>query len=284
MVYAASADRGAKPIDLVLGDSEFPWFVELLAGLEKAAHELRWAMRLTMVHRRSTPDLRWLDALLERGSAGAILVRTRLNAYQHAVLAEERIPVVTVGSVDWSASAPSITTTAWHGVLGAVQHLTDLGHRRVALITGPDSSSATEEMVAGYREALRAERIPFTSALLRQGPASRTEGHRRGAELLALPQPPTAVVAGSDLQAVGVCEAATASGLRVPDDLSVIGFDDLPLASWTSPPLTTVRQPWREVGAAAVRMLNELAEGRVLGHPRVEFATSLVVRSSTRAL
>ncbi|MBO0775683.1 MAG: substrate-binding domain-containing protein, partial [Actinobacteria bacterium] len=123
--------------------------------------------------------------------------------------------------------------------------------------------------------------LPFAQELVRHGDFHHEGGFLRGGELLDLPDPPTAIFAGSDQQALGVYEAARQRGLRIPQDLSIIGFDDLPAARWVSPPLTTVRQPLAEMGRVAAEMLGDLIEGIPLRSQRVELSTELIVREST---
>jgi LacI family transcriptional regulator len=133
----------------------------------------------------------------------------------------------------------------------------------------------------GYRGAMEAEGAPVPDAYVRTGRFSYEHGIAGGAAVLDLPQPPTAVFAGSDETALGVIEAARTRGLRVPEDLSVVGFDDTPVARLAAPPLTTVRQPLREMGAVAVRTALRLAAGEKASSHHVELATELVVRQST---
>src|SRR5690606_24496023 len=162
------------------------------------------------------------------------------------------------------------------------RHLVDLGHRRIAAISGPQRMLCSRARVDGYRAALETAGLPVDLDLLRTGDFHHDAGYRLGKELLSLPDRPTAVFAGNDLQALGLYEAARELGLRIPEDLSVVGFDDLPVARWVGPPLTTVRQPLTEMAEAAARLVLDL--GRADEAPaatRVELATSLVVRSST---
>lgn len=136
--------------------------------------------------------------------------------------------------------------------------------------------------IDGYRAALETAGLPVDPGLIMAGDFHHETGYRQGLALLRRPDRPTAVFAGNDLQALGLYEAARELGLRIPEDLSVVGFDDLPVAPWVGPPLTTVRQPLTEMAEAAAKLVLDL--GRDGGSPaatRVELATSLVVRSST---
>jgi LacI family transcriptional regulator len=176
---------------------------------------------------------------------------------------------------------PSVGATNWGGGMAATDHLLGLGHRRIAAISGPADYLCSRARIDGYRSSLEREEIAFDPALVRHGDFHHEGGFVRGGELLALPNPPTAIFAGSDQQALGVYEAARQRGLRIPQDLSVIGFDDLPAARWVSPPLTTVRQPLAEMGRVAAEMLGDLIDGVSLRSQRVELSTELIVREST---
>jgi DNA-binding LacI/PurR family transcriptional regulator len=133
--------------------------------------------------------------------------------------------------------------------------------------------------VDGYRAAVETAGLRFDPALVRHGDFHVEGGYEQGRHLLALADPPTAIFAGSDLQALGVYEAAREAGRRIPEDLSAVGFDDLPVARWVGPPLTTVRQPLLEMAAAGARLALERARGEQPAHRRVELATSLVVQA-----
>jgi LacI family transcriptional regulator len=181
------------------------------------------------------------------------------------------------------ADLPSVGTTNWAGGLAATDHLTSLGHTRIGAIAGPPEYLCSRARLDGYRSALDRARVPHRPELIRHGDFQHEGGFLRGSELLNLPEPPTAIFAGSDQQALGVYEAARQHGLRVPQDLSIVGFDDLPVARWISPPLTTVRQPLTEMGWTAASMLGDLIEGKPLPTQRVELSTELIVRESTAA-
>jgi len=176
---------------------------------------------------------------------------------------------------------PSVGATNWAGGMAATDHLISLGHRRIGAITGPADYLCSRARVDGYRSALERVGAEFDPALVRNGDFQHEGGFIRGSELLDMPEPPTAIFAGSDQQALGVYEAARQRGLRIPQDLSVVGFDDLPTMRWVSPPLTTVRQPLADMGRVAAEMLCDLVDGVPLRSQRVELATELVVREST---
>ena len=204
------------------------------------------------------------------------------TAGQLGKLRSRGIPLVVVDPAGTPGpETPSIGATNWQGGLTATRHLLELGHRRIAMIGGPDGVLCSRARIDGYRTALETAGLRVDPALIRRGDFHSRSGYRQLASLLTLPDRPTAVFAGSDLQALGVYEAARDAGLRIPDDLSVVGFDDLPLSRWLTPELTTVRQPLQEMAAAGTRLAIALSRGHGPHDQRIELATSLVVRRST---
>ena len=163
----------------------------------------------------------------------------------------------------------------------ATEHLISLGHRRIGVITGHGSWCATVDRLAGYHSALMAAGLPIIPDYVRVADFWVEEGYRAALELLALPTRPTAIFAMSDAMAVGVQRAARERGLALPSDLSVVGFDDVQIASVATPALTTVSQPLEELGRHAVAMLYRQINGQPLDANRMELSTRLVVRAST---
>jgi LacI family xylobiose transport system transcriptional regulator len=232
---------------------------------------------------RLTPGRTWADQVVARRPHGVILVLSGLDEGQRALLTSRNIPYVVMDPAgDPGADEPSIGATNWQGGLAATRHLVELGHRRIGAISGPSRMMCSRARVDGYRAALETAGVPFDPHLIKTGDFHHEAGYRLGLELLRRPDRPTAIFAGNDLQAVGIYEAARELGLRIPEDLSVVGFDDVPVARWVGPPLTTVRQPLMEMGEAAARMVLGLGrEEQPSAGTRVELATSLVERSST---
>ena len=210
------------------------------------------------------------------------MVTSELSAADLTALTRARIPVVVIDPLNLpSARVTSVGSTNFAGGMAATHHLLDLGHRKIAYLGGPTAAACNQARMHGYRGAMEAEGAPVPDEYVRTGRFSYEHGVAGGAALLDLPEPPTAVFAGSDETALGVIEAARTRGLRVPEDLSVVGFDDTPVARLAAPPLTTVRQPLREMGAVAVRTALRLAAGERVDSHHVELATELVVRQST---
>jgi len=176
---------------------------------------------------------------------------------------------------------PSVSAAHTSGADQAMQHLLELGHRRIAQITGPAGWLATEDRRRGYRAALAAAGILPDPALEVEAEPEIVPGRRAAKYLLELPEPPTAIFAFNDNIAIGAIQAARACGMRVPEDVSIVGFDDVEHATIVTPALTTVRQPLAEMGRTAVSLLNRLLERQHFETLHIELATRLVVREST---
>jgi LacI family transcriptional regulator len=194
------------------------------------------------------------------------------------------MPLVVIDPINVpTADITSVGSTNFTGGLTAARHLLDLGHRRIAYVGGPRTAACNEARLQGLRGALEAAGLGVAPEYVRSGWFRYEDGVAEGAALLDLPEPPTAVFAGNDETALGVMEAARSRGLRIPDDLSVVGFDDTQVARLSSPPLTSVAQPLRSMGSTAVRTALRLARGEPVDSHHVELATQIVVRTSTAA-
>jgi LacI family transcriptional regulator len=279
---AARAGR-AGLIDLVFNDLDSPWAVEIIRGVEEVAHDTGVGVVVSAVHSEATSERRWWQNVQARASDGVILVTSHLNPRLEEEL-RRHLPTVVVDPAGVpSFDVPTIGATNWAGGLSATEHLVSLGHRRIAIISGPPRLQCSRARLDGYRAALDAAGIPPNDDLVYQGDFYHESGFAGAQKFLALDEPPTAVFASSDQMAYGVYEAVRQHGLRVPDDVSIVGFDDLPEARWSSPPLTTVRQPLVEMGMLAARTALRLVRGEEIETLRFELATQLVVRESTAA-
>ncbi|KOV57885.1 LacI family transcriptional regulator [Streptomyces sp. NRRL WC-3618] len=270
-------------IDLVFHELESGWAMEVIRGVENAAREEGLSVVLSESAGRLTPGRTWADQVAARRPHGVVLVLSGLDESQRALLTSRSIPFVVMDPAgDPGDNVPSVGATNWQGGLAATRHLVELGHTRIASISGPSRMMCSRARVDGYRAALDTAGLPVDPALLKAGDFHHETGYRAGLELLRAPNRPTAVFAGNDLQALGLYEAARELGLRIPEDLSVVGFDDLPIARLVGPPLTTVRQPLMEMAETAAKLVLNLGrEDGTSGATRVELATSLVVRNST---
>ncbi|MEJ3749206.1 substrate-binding domain-containing protein [Actinomycetes bacterium KLBMP 9797] len=272
----------AAAVEVVFYGLESDLAIQVLHGVERVARQHDLAVGFTDVATPEHATRTWSDQLLTRRPLGVIAVHSSFTPEQHGRLAVSGIPLVALDPMGEPAHAtPSVGATNWSGGVTATRHLLDLGHRRIAVIGGPVEYLCARARLEACRATLDTAGVPLDPRLVRTGSFFFDDGLRAGVELLALPDRPTAVLCGNDLQAFGVYEAARRAGLRIPDDLSVVGFDDIDGARWCPPPLTTVRQPFTEMGEAATHMLQGLVSGKVSPQARVELATTLVVRAST---
>jgi len=272
----------SETIELVFHELEASWSMEVIEGVEEVAHAAGLSVVLTVSGDRHAPATDWIDGVLRRRPLGVVLVFSDLAAPHRDKLRSRGVPFAIVDPAgDPAPDVPSVGSANWSGGLLATRHLIELGHTRIAAITGPEDMMCSLARVGGYRAAMTAASLPIDPDWVRFGDFHPAGGQNHARELLARPDRPTAVFAGSDLQALGVIAAATEAGLSVPRDLSVVGYDDIALARWLSPQLTTVHQPLRRMGEEAARIVLRLAEGETVDTLRMDLATHLVVREST---
>lgn len=216
------------------------------------------------------------------GRRAVIVLAATLTPAELAALSGSRLPTVVVDPLSPQGTPMiSIGSTNFAGGMSATRHLLALGHRRIAYLGGPATAASNQARMHGYRAAMQAAGVPIPAEYVRTAGFRYAGGVEEGAALLDLRPAPTAVFAACDQIALGAVHAARAHGLRVPDDLSVVGFDDTQVASVTSPPLTTVRQPLRAMGMVALRTALRLAAGEKVEFHHIELATELVVRESS---
>lgn len=273
----------ASPVvDLVFSQIESLWAVELIRGVQDEAQRRGAGVVISECGGQRHPRQEWLESVLERKPLGVVLVFSDLTGEQRAQLESRSIPHVVVDPAgDPHGSTPSVGSSHFVGGRLATQHLIELGHRRIAAISGRMDTIAGRSRLAAFRDAMTEAGIGVDEELVRHGAFTTASGLEHGTALLSLPSPPTAIVAGSDLQAIGVYQAAAQTGVRIPRDLSVVGYDGLESTKWLTPQLTTVRQPLRQMGEIATAMVLRAARGETSDAPGVELAVSFVEREST---
>jgi DNA-binding LacI/PurR family transcriptional regulator len=280
--HKVRASKASAVIDLVFWQLAGVYPIEIINGVARVAEQHNLAVVVSESQGKQTPRRGWVEGVLARRPTGVIPVFSDLSAQQRHQLTAARIPLVVLDPTGVpDDDIPSVGSTNWHGGLSATRHLLELGHRRIAVITGPSWALCSRARLDGYRAALDAAGIPVDPALIRDGEFEIGKGLASTTDLLRLADPPTAIFALNDGMAIGVYHAASQAGLRIPHDLSVVGFDDYPLDEWLVPPLTTVRQPLTDMGATAAQMVLDMASRGELAEKRRELATELVVRNST---
>jgi LacI family xylobiose transport system transcriptional regulator len=272
----------SRLFELVFHELESAWAMEVIRGVQTVVREEKLHVVLSESAGALSPGQSWVDGVLARRPCGVVLVLSDLDTAQRTQLASRDIPFVVLDPAgDPADGVPAVGTNNWLGGVTATRHLIDLGHRRIGLIGGPSRMLCSRARFDGYRAALETAGLPFDPRLVREGDFHFEAGYSAGRDLLSMTLPPTAVFAGNDLQALGLYEAARELGLRLPADLSIVGFDDLPLARWVGPPLTTIRQPLVAMAETAARLALALGRGETPTTTRVDLATSLVIRHST---
>ncbi|MYT36966.1 substrate-binding domain-containing protein [Streptomyces sp. SID8356] len=273
--------REAPLIEIVFHELESIWAMELIRGVENVAKAHGAGVVLTESGTRHAPGPEWMEAMLQRRPLGVVLVFSALPDEVKKQLRARSIPFVIVDPAgDPDPDVPSVGSANWSGGLAATRHLIECGHRRIGIVTGPEDMLCSLARLDGFRSAMAMAGLEVAPELVLFGDFHVEGGYDRAARMLELPERPTAIFAGSDLQALGVLEAARVRGLHVPHDLSVVGYDDVPIARWASPALTTVHQPLRQMAEEAAQMLMRLRAQEPVS-TRLELATSLVVRKST---
>lgn len=279
--YQRRGLRDSAPlIELVFVRFTTVWALEILRGVQAAARARGFGVVVTESGDYSGPGPEWIDGVMQRNPIGVILVLSGVSQSQLRQLRSRGIPFVIVDPAgDPAPGVASVGSANWNGGLIATRHLLGLGHRRIGVIGGPEQMICSRARLAGYRSALEEAGVPVCDELIMAGDFERDSGLELGRRLLRLPDRPTAIFSCNDLMAFGVYEAARQAGLSIPGDLSVVGYDDLSVAEWAGPPLTTIRQPLLDMGRQASAMLLDL--DLTAQAPRVDLATDLVIREST---
>ncbi len=266
----------------VFRDLASPYTLEVVRGIVDAGSKADLEVVVGTTLQRSVT--RWLDACAEPDILGMILIISTMTELDQRRVIDKRVPVVLIDPLSEPLpGVPSVGVTDWRGAHDAVEHLLNLGHRRIGIIAGRPHSPAGGARLHGYRAALHKAGIEYDSSLVRSTDFDFGESVAATTDLLSITDPPTAVFATSDAQALGVLEAARTLKVSVPDELSVISFDDTSAAAMASPPLTAVRQPFEELGQVATRLLLQMSDGTAPVVDRFELSTVLTVRSSTAA-
>jgi len=258
------------------------YFASILAGAAEALHEQDLRLLLSPTGHEHDREVTLIDRIAHGLTDGALIILPEESSDELARLIDRGYRFVVLDPLlPLEDRIPSVSAAHFSGADQALRHLLELGHRRIAHISGPEGWVATEDRRRGYHAALAAAGIPLDPAFEVGATPEIAPGRVAADALLDLPDPPTAIFAFNDNLAIGAVQAAQARGLRVPADLSVVGFDDVEPATIVTPALTTVRQPLAEMGRTAVSLLVRLLEGQLIETLHLELSTRLVVRQST---
>jgi len=259
-----------------------PFFSEFIAGLGDEATLHNFDLLVSTAPPDSAAEQalyrRWVQG---RRVDGMVLSRMRLEDWRAQYLHDAGLPFVASGHSRTSVDFPYIEVDSRSGFAALVAHLVARGHRRIAYIGAPATLTLQADRFAGYRDGLTAAGIAFDPALVAEGNLTRMSGYQAAQRLLALPQPPTAIIGVNDLTAIGAMRAARERGLVVGRDLAVAGFDGTEDAEHAEPPLTTLNQPVYDIARRLVKMLLAVIAGEPLAERQVVLQPELIVREST---
>ena len=253
-----------RTIGIVVTTIADPFIGEIVQAVESTAHDHGYTVILVSSNAEPDREIEAVEMLRSKRVDGVIVTSSRAGALYHDYLERLGVPVVLINSHSRQSGLYTFAVNVdnRHGGCLATEHLIQLGHRRIAYVTGPADHSDDADRLDGYRQALAEAGIPFDPALVAQGTGRADAGERALRVLRALQAPPTAVFCYNDLTAIGLMLAARRAGLSVPGDLAVVGFDDIPFASYIHPSLTTIAQPKLEMGKSAVAMMLALVSDR----------------------
>ena len=297
-VQSAMAELGYRPntlarslrsgrthtLGLILPDSANPFFAEVGHAIESAAFAIGYSVILCNTENDENKEHLYTELLESKQVDGIIFVGAGDNREAISVIVKNGLPLVVVDRDMGNLELDRVTTDNYQGGFLATQHLLALGHQVIGCITGPSNISPSAERVTGYRDALQQVSLAVDESLVVRGDFHAASGHSAALQLLQRSPRPTAIFVCNDMMAIGALRAAAQLGLSVPDDVAIVGFDDIELASYTTPPLTTIAQPKQEIGQMTVKLISERMHAPTLAPRRNILPTQLVIReSSTRS-
>jgi LacI family transcriptional regulator len=271
----------SRLIGLIVSDITNPFFPELIHRFQSLAAEEQYDLLVTSTDYETTRMTACLRRMLERKVDGVAIMTSEMDPALIKELSRRGVPIVFMDVGQVGPRMSHVAVDYGNGVRQAVDHLVALGHKHIAFISGPLELHSARTRRQAFVEGMRQHGLRPDKRLVREGTHTAEGGQKAMAAMLRLSRLPTAVVASNDWTAIGALRAILAAGLRVPDDISVVGFDDIPLVSYTTPALTSVRMSAADVGATAFQALFGLIGGKVLEGDVYQVPTRLVVREST---
>jgi LacI family transcriptional regulator len=271
-------------LGLVLPDSANPFFAEISRSIEDEAFKKGYSVFLCNTELDTQRELFYVDVLSKKQVDGIIFVAAGDQVDSLEFLVSRNMPVVMIDRNLPNVEVDAVLTDNQLGGYLATRHLLELGHKRIACIAGPSSITPSAERLIGYRKALEEAGLPYNESLILRGDYHPQSGMELTHSILEMDPRPTAIFALNDLMALGALRAAAEAGCSVPADLAVVGYDDLELAQYANPPLTTISQPKKEIGIQAVHLLVDRMSRKSRAPSRLVLAPELIVRRSTQPL
>lgn len=277
-------DKRTNTLGVLIPDSANPFFAEVLRGVEDTCFEFGFNVFLCNSDDDPQKEINYIEALLGKQIDGIILISTGTHNDSLDILAQSKIPSVLVDRVVSGGGIDSVLVDNETGGYQAAEFLINLGHKRVGCVTGPSLATPSAARVKGFKKAFSDHDLELGNELFVPGDFRAQSGCNATKSLLEINAPPTAIFTCNDLMAVGALHALDQAGMRIPEDMSIIGFDDIPLASLTKPPLTTIAQPSQSMGLSAAKMVITRIENPSLPPREDILSTSLVERNSCKPL
>jgi DNA-binding LacI/PurR family transcriptional regulator len=277
------ATKRTKTIGVVVTSIADPFIADVVSGVEEAANDHGYSVFLANSNANPDREVRVVHSFHERRVDGILVTASRVGALYVPLLSQLKVPIVLINNQhpdETDEFIYSVTIDNIKASTEVMRHLIGLGHKRIAYIGDRGGFQSDIERLAGYKQALAFAKYPFLPELVVHGDGKPEGGGQAMERLLALPNPPTAVFCYNDMSALGALRALHSHGIKVPEELSLVGFDDLAIASYTSPLLTTVSQPKQQMGRMAMEIMIKLLS-RIDSKTNVKVEGELIVREST---
>jgi LacI family transcriptional regulator len=278
--------RGSKTnvIGVLVPDLGTGYIGEIMRGIDAELALEQLDLMLFTTHRTASKEASYVTNMGKGMVDGLLLVLPRSPADYVETLTRRNLPFVLIDHQGTGQNCPAVGASNWQGAYNATEYLVKLGHTRIGFITGSMDLGAASDRLAGYESALRINHISKDPQLIYIGTFFQPDGYAGACALMDIENPPSAIFASNDVMAMGAMDAVRSRGLRVPEDISILGFDDIPQAELVRPALTTVRQPLEQMGQVATQMLLDLLKNPEKEISRIELPTELIVRGSTSSL
>jgi DNA-binding LacI/PurR family transcriptional regulator len=271
----------SRLLGLIVSDITNPFFSELIRAFESHAAQQQYDLLITSTDYETARMTATLRRMLERKVDGVAVMTSEMDLGLIRELSRRGVPIVFMDVGQMGPRMSHVSIDYGNGIVQAVEHVLGLGHKHVAFISGPLDLHSARTRRQAFLDTMRAHRLVPERRMIREGTHTADGGQREMAALLRLSRRPTAVVASNDWTAIGALHAVFAAGLRVPEDISLVGFDDIPLVSYTTPALTTVRMSAVDVGSTAFNALFRMIGGDRHEGEVFQIPTRLVIRDST---
>ena len=270
----------AQTIGVIISDIENPFFTSVMRGIEKVLYDAGFSLLLCNSDEDPKRERTHLSTLCSEGVAGIILTASQLDLDFICEYRKTGIQFVAIDRAQDEQCMDVVTVTNKQGAFNATSHLCELGHRRIGLISGPQQPSTSRERQEGFLEAIQSYGLVSEPELIKSGNFRQNGGYEAMLALLDLPVPPTAVMVSNNLMTLGALQAIHERNMKIPDQIAVVGFDDMPWATSLQPPLTAVAQPTFELGVTAAQLLLERLKEPDRPFRHVVLETHLMVRTS----